>query len=141
MTHDMISPCQAPASRLRRHALERWVAAGSSHSSSSLSAADTITCLHFAVIRHRPEGLFWEECDRFRLSTGHACPVLYATLAEAGYSITDLLTALRRFRGLAAQTALRRQETCKPRATFVDHVCRPLEATLSTEEDGVWERL
>ena len=49
------------------------------------------------VMRHRPDEPFWEDRDRFVLSKGHACPVLYAALAEAGYITHDLLTSLRRF--------------------------------------------
>jgi transketolase len=72
-------------------------AAGSGHPGGSLSAADLVTCLYFAVMRHRPQDPFWEDRDRFILSKGHACPVLYAALAEAGYVSHDLLTSLRRF--------------------------------------------
>lgn len=83
--------------RIRRLVLEMLVAAGSGHPGGSLSAADLVTCLYFAVMRHRPQEPFWEDRDRFILSKGHACPVLYAALAEAGYISHDLLTSLRRF--------------------------------------------
>jgi transketolase len=72
-------------------------AAGSGHPGGSLSAADIVTCLYFHVMRHRPDHPQWENRDRFILSKGHACPVLYAALAEAGYIAPDLLTSLRRF--------------------------------------------
>ncbi len=85
------------ARRIRRLVIEMLAAAGSGHPGGSLSAADIVTCLYFAVLRHRPADPFWEDRDRFILSKGHACPVLYAALAEAGYITHDLLTSLRRF--------------------------------------------
>ena len=85
------------ARRIRRLVIEMLAAAGSGHPGGSLSAADIVTCLYFAVMRHRPDDPFWEDRDRFILSKGHACPVLYAALAEAGYIAHDLLSSLRRF--------------------------------------------
>ncbi|MFQ5967226.1 MAG: transketolase [Acidimicrobiia bacterium] len=85
------------ARRLRILVMKMLAAAGSGHPGGSLSAADIVTCLYFSVMRHRPEEPFWEDRDRFILSKGHACPVLYAALAEAGYITHDLLTSLRRF--------------------------------------------
>jgi len=87
----------ARARRIRRLVIEMLSAAGSGHPGGSLSSADIVTCLYFAVMRHRPGEPFWEDRDRFVLSKGHACPVLYAALAEAGYITHDLLTSLRRF--------------------------------------------
>lgn len=84
------------ARRIRRLVIEMLAAAGSGHPGGSLSAADIVTCLYFAVMRHKPDDPFWEDRDRFILSKGHACPVLYAALAEAGYIAHDLLTSLRR---------------------------------------------
>ncbi len=85
------------AQRIRRDIIEMLAAAGSGHPGGSLSATDLVTCLYFAVMRHRPQEPGWEDRDRFILSKGHACPVLYAALAEAGYITRDLLTSLRRF--------------------------------------------
>jgi transketolase len=85
------------ARRIRRDIVEMLAAAGSGHPGGSLSAADLVACLYFAVMRHRPDDPGWADRDRFVLSKGHACPVLYAALAEAGYITRDLLTSLRRF--------------------------------------------
>ena len=53
-----------------------------------------------AVLRrraqHDPAHPDWPERDRFILSKGHAAPVLYAALAEAGYFGRDHLTTLRK---------------------------------------------
>src|SRR5438445_13371195 len=60
--------------------------AGSGHPSSSLSAAEVVTALYFGgFLRHDAKDPHWPDRDRFILSKGHAAPVLYAALAEAGY--------------------------------------------------------
>ncbi|MFQ5830331.1 MAG: transketolase [Candidatus Methylomirabilia bacterium] len=85
------------ARRIRALIIEMLAAAGTGHPGGSLSSTDIVTCLYFAVMRHKPDEPFWDDRDRFILSKGHACPVLYAALAEAGYITHDLLTSLRRF--------------------------------------------
>jgi transketolase len=70
--------------------------AGSGHPGGSLSAAEIVTTLFFHKMRHRPEEPFWPERDRFILSKGHCCPVLYAALAEAGYIPKEELLTLRK---------------------------------------------
>lgn len=92
-----IKSLQEQARRIRRLVIQMLAAAGSGHPGGSLSAADIVTCLYFAVMRHKVDDPSWEDRDRFILSKGHACPVLYAALAEAGYITHDLLTSLRRF--------------------------------------------
>jgi transketolase len=85
------------AQHIRRSIIEMLAAAGSGHPGGSLSATDLVTCLYFKVMQHKPEDPTWQDRDRFILSKGHACPVLYAALAETGYITPDLLTSLRRF--------------------------------------------
>jgi len=85
------------AQHIRRSIIEMLAAAGSGHPGGSLSATDLVTCLYFKVMQHKPDDPTWQDRDRFILSKGHACPVLYAALAEAGYITLDLLTSLRRF--------------------------------------------
>lgn len=81
-----------PAERLKQVArsirldiIEMTHAAGSGHPGGSLSAAEIMAVLYFGVMRHDPKRPGWEGRDRFFLSKGHACPVLYAALGEAGY--------------------------------------------------------
>jgi transketolase len=85
------------AQHIRRSIIEMLAAAGSGHPGGSLSATDLVTCLYFKVMQHKPDDPTWQDRDRFILSKGHACPVLYAALAETGYITPDLLTSLRRF--------------------------------------------
>ena len=81
------------ARRLRRHIVTMTAIAGSGHPGGSLSAVEIVACLYFRVLRHRPGEPKWPERDRFVLSKAHACPVLYAALAESGYFPTIELTA------------------------------------------------
>jgi transketolase len=59
--------------------------------------ADVFTALYFDQLRHKPQEPFWEDRDRVILSNGHICPVLYATMAHAGYFDIHELDSLRKF--------------------------------------------
>lgn len=73
------------------------LAAGSGHSAGSLGMADVFTALYFGgVLKHNPKRPEWPERDRLLLSNGHICPVLYATLARAGYFPVAKLKTLRK---------------------------------------------
>ncbi len=88
---------EASAARMRMDIVEMIAAAGSGHPGGSLSAADIVATLYFGdVLRHDPNDPDWPERDRFILSKGHAGPVLYAALAEAGYFGRDHLATLRK---------------------------------------------
>lgn len=73
------------ARQIRRDIVEMTHYAGSGHPGGSLSSAEIMAVLYCHVMRHDPQRPQWEERDRFYLSKGHACPVLYAALGEAGY--------------------------------------------------------
>ena len=82
------------ARTIREHIIRMTTAAGSGHPTSSLSAVEVITALYFGgVMRYDASHPKWPGRDRFILSKGHAAPVLYAAMAEAGYfSVEELLT-------------------------------------------------
>lgn len=85
------------AKAIRRHVVEMIAAAKSGHPGGSLSAADILTVLYFGgVLRHDPTNPADPNRDRFILSKGHAVPVLYAALAEAGYLPVEELKNLRK---------------------------------------------
>lgn len=88
---------QEKANKLRASALKAITKAGSGHPGGSLSAADIIATLYFEIMNHDPDKPSWEDRDRFVLSNGHICPVLYAALAEAGYFSANCLESLREF--------------------------------------------
>ncbi|MGQ9546332.1 MAG: transketolase [Dehalococcoidia bacterium] len=91
-----ITELKEMAKKLRRHVIIMTATAGSGHVGGSLSAADIITALYFRVLRHDPANPKWPDRDRFILSKGHAAPILYAALAEAGYFPVAELTTLRK---------------------------------------------
>ena len=86
----------ARARDIRKHVVRMVGAASSGHPGGSLSAADIVTVLYFNEMNIRPDDPGWPDRDRFVLSKGHAAPVLYAALAEAGYFPVDELITLRR---------------------------------------------
>jgi transketolase len=82
---------------MRRDIVEMIAEAGSGHPGGSLSAADIVATLYFGgVLRYDSANPGMPERDRFILSKGHAAPVLYAALAEAGYFGRDHLATLRK---------------------------------------------
>ncbi len=85
------------ANDIRQSIIEMLLAAGSGHTAGALGMADIFTALYFHVLHHDPKHPDWIERDRVILSNGHICPVLYATLAHAGYFPIEELKTLRKF--------------------------------------------
>jgi transketolase len=69
------------------------------HPGGALSAVEIVTALYFDIMRIKPEEPSWADRDRFILSKGHACPVLYAALANRGYFDKAFYRELRRIGG------------------------------------------
>ncbi len=87
----------AKAKIIRADILRSTTEAGSGHPSSSLSATEMITALYFGgFLKYDPKNPHWADRDRFILSKGHAAPVLYSALAEAGYFPREELLTLRK---------------------------------------------
>ena len=82
---ELIKELNEKAKNFRKELLIMTTRSGSGHASSALSAVDIITALYFHQMRYNPKDPEWEDRDRFVLSKGHGCPVLYVALAEAGY--------------------------------------------------------
>lgn len=92
-----VADLQARARRIRRGIITSTTTAGSGHPTSSLSATEIAVALYFGgIMRYDPKNPTWPQRDRFILSKGHAAPLLYAVLAEAGYFSPDLLRTLRK---------------------------------------------
>ncbi len=90
----------AIANQLRKDVLLMNYAAGSGHPGGALSAADIVACLFFREMRVDPVNPDWEDRDRFVLSKGHACTVLYAALAEKGFFPKEEFERLRHINGI-----------------------------------------
>jgi transketolase len=92
-----LADLQARAKALRKEIITSTTTAGSGHPTSSLSGVEIAVALYFGgVLRYDPRNPSWPQRDRFILSKGHAAPLLYAVLAEAGYFSRDLLPTLRK---------------------------------------------
>lgn len=78
---------------LRIHSMRMTTAAGSGHPTSCLSAAELMAATFFHAMQFDPANPNAVSGDRFVLSKGHAAPILYAALAEAGvFPVSRLMT-------------------------------------------------
>ncbi|GBD36557.1 Transketolase 2 [bacterium HR36] len=94
--NDLLVALREKARVIRQHIIRMTTRAGSGHPTSSLSAVEMAVALYFGgIMRHRPDDPRWPQRDRFILSKGHAAPLLYAVLAEAGYFPIAELDTLR----------------------------------------------
>ena len=85
------------ANQIRISLIESLIEAGSGHTAGPLGMADVFATLFFSVLKFDPKNPLSEHRDRFILSNGHICPVLYATMAYAGYFPIKELKTLRKF--------------------------------------------
>jgi len=83
------------AYQIRQKVIQMIYDGGSGHCGGSLSVADILTVLYFHILKIKPEEPLWPERDRFVLSKGHACPALYAVLADRGFFSESLLKNFR----------------------------------------------
>lgn len=82
---------------MRIDIIEMLAEAKSGHPGGSLSAADIVATLYFGgVLKYDPSDPCDKMRDRFVLSKGHAAPVQYAALAEAGIIERKELLGLRK---------------------------------------------
>lgn len=95
-TQELVDKLKKQAKELRITALTMIHAARSGHPGGSLSAADFITALYFNELNIRPDQPAWEDRDRFVLSKGHVCPILYSALALRGYFPMETIYTLRK---------------------------------------------
>src|SRR5688572_9524821 len=83
------------AQKLRRISLESTAEAGSGHPTSCMSAAEMVSVLFFDEMRWDPSDPSGSRADVFVLSKGHAAPILWAVLSEAGAIDGDPMTLRR----------------------------------------------
>ncbi len=91
-----IKELEEQARVIRRDIITCTTVAGSGHPSSSLSGVEIMAALYFGgIMEFDPANPQWPDRDRLIMSKGHASPLLYVVLAQAGYFSTDLLPTLR----------------------------------------------
>jgi transketolase len=113
LTPSRLEALRIMANRLRRHSLLSTTEAASGHPSTCFSCAEIVAAIFFQFLRYdlsRPKD---PANDRFVLSKGHAAPILWAALAEAGAYPVSELKNLRRI-----DSELEGHPT--PRSPFVD---------------------
>lgn len=76
--------------------LKALTAAGSGHTGGPLGFADVFTGLFFNAANIDPTNPTWADRDRIVLSHGHICPLLYSTMAHAGFFPIEELMTLRK---------------------------------------------
>ena len=95
MKNTSVSELKQIAIELRKTAITMIYEAQSGHPGGALSAADIVTALYFKEMNIDPQNPKWEDRDRFVLSKGHVCPILYAALGKLGYFPKEYLHKLR----------------------------------------------
>lgn len=84
------------ANDVREDIIRMLEEAGSGHTAAPLGEADIYTALYFDILKHDPKHPDWPERDILIQSNGHAVPVRYAAMAEAGYFDKSELMTLRK---------------------------------------------
>ena len=85
------------ARQYRRDVLDMLYACQSGHPGGSLSCVEILQALYENVLRYDPKNPKWADRDRMVLSKGHACPTLYAILADKGFFSKEELKNLRQY--------------------------------------------
>ncbi|KKQ83608.1 MAG: Transketolase domain protein [Parcubacteria group bacterium GW2011_GWB1_38_8] len=97
LTDEKIVELKEKANNIRISIIDVLEDAGSGHTAGPLGMADIFTVLFFHTLVHNPKKPDWSERDRLVLSNGHICPVLYTSMAYAGYFPIEELRTLRKF--------------------------------------------
>ena len=97
LTDKKIKELEIHANEIRKSIIEMLLESGSGHTAGPLGMTDIFTALYFHLLHHNPKKPEMEERDRLVLSNGHICPVLYSTMAHAGYFPVSELMTLRKF--------------------------------------------
>lgn len=95
MTDLKIRELEKISTQLRRDVIEMTYKAQSGHPGGSCSLADIMAYLYFYRMHFNVEEPKANSRDRLVLSKGHAAPVLYAALAEAGFFPKEEMNHLR----------------------------------------------
>lgn len=95
MTEEKVHELKKLTHRFRNDLIDILYEIQTGHPGGSLSAAEIVTTLYFDKLRVDPKNPKMEGRDRFIMSKGHACPILYLNMAEKGYFPKEDLKTLR----------------------------------------------
>jgi transketolase len=93
---DQVALLRDAANRMRVSAIEMTSASKSGHPTSGSSSAEVLATLFFDEMHYEVANPRNPSADRFVLSKGHACPILYAAWEEAGLLTHDDVLSLRK---------------------------------------------
>lgn len=96
LTDEKVLELSLKANEIRQSVIGSLLLAKSGHTAGPLGMADIFTYLYFHALKHDAHRPDWPERDRLVLSNGHICPILYATMAHAGYFPIEELKTLRK---------------------------------------------
>jgi transketolase len=100
LTNEQYDYLEQKSKILRKHVLNMTYRAQSGHPGGSFSLAHIMSALYFYDLNYDIENPDWMERDRVILSKGHAAPIWYAALAEAGFFPKKELDEFRQINGL-----------------------------------------
>ena len=96
LSDEKVKELSEKANDIRMSIIKMLVEAKSGHTAGPLGMTEIFTLLYFHILKHDPKNPTWPERDRLILSNGHICPVLYASMAHAGYFPVEELQTLRK---------------------------------------------
>lgn len=96
MKQQTLKQLEQKANDIREDIIRALEHAGSGHSAAPMGEADIYTALYFSVLNQDPKKPDWADRDILLQSNGHAVPVRYAAMAEAGYFPKKELLTLRK---------------------------------------------
>src|SRR5271165_5481433 len=92
-----VNAIREKARLLSIYSMMSTTAAGSGHPTSCMSAAELVAGIYFHAMKFDPKNPNSPNGDRFVISKGHAAPLLYSALAEAGVFPVSRVMTLRGF--------------------------------------------
>lgn len=79
---------KAVALSVRSLTMDAIEKSGSGHPGLPMGAAELGALLYGEIMKHNPKNPKWKNRDRFALSAGHGCMLLYSMLHLSGYNVT-----------------------------------------------------
>jgi pyruvate dehydrogenase complex dehydrogenase (E1) component len=96
-SEELVRDVSAKAQAFRIQVLKMVYHAQSGHIGGAFSAAEVVASLYFHHLRVDPANPARPDRDRFLFSKGHACALLYTTLAHRGFFPVEELMTFRQF--------------------------------------------
>ncbi|MCX5909007.1 MAG: transketolase [Deltaproteobacteria bacterium] len=93
----LIAQLEDKARHLRKVMVKMMTNAGGGHLGPAMSSTDVATALFFHTMRISPENPTKPDRDRFIMSAGHKCGILYVCLADKGFISPETLDTFLEF--------------------------------------------